>query len=86
MPNPIFSPLDPNFENMTSDLARLEALYAEKREVESQIELALSEIDRLAMAELKSAEAEVQETNLKCAIVVARLEGADGTLLRTVHE
>jgi len=52
---------------MTSDLERLEALYAETRELEAKIEDKISEVDREAMRELKAAEEELQEVNLKCA-------------------
>ena len=81
----IVPPFEPNFECMISDLTRFEALYAEKRWVESEIEKTISEVDQEATDELESAEAELQETKLKSAILVARLESAaGGTLLSIV--
>jgi hypothetical protein len=81
----IFSPSEPNFESMTSDLARFEALSAEKRELESDIEKTMLDIDQMAMEGLKSAEEELQETNLKCAGLVARLERVAGGTLITLY-
>jgi len=82
MSNIVFSPLEPNFENMTSDLERLETLHSEKRGLEAEIENTISEIDREAMRALKSAEEEHQEANLKCASMIARLQrAARGMLL-----
>jgi len=82
MSNIVFPPLELNFENMTSDLEHLETLYAEKRELEAEIENTISEVDREAMRELKYAEEELQDTNLKCASTIARLQrAARGMLL-----
>lgn len=69
-------PIEPVFENTTPALIHFKALYAEKRELESGIQNEIWEIDRIATSELKLAEAELQETNLKCATVFARLERA----------
>ena len=82
MSNGVFPPPEPSFENMTSDLERLEALYAETRELEAKIEDKISEVDREAMRELKAAEEELQEVNLKCASMIARLQRAVGGMLR----
>jgi len=76
MSSVVFPAPEPHFENMTSDLERLETLYIEKRELEAGIENTISEVDREAMRELKSAEEELQDTNLKCASMLARLQGA----------
>ena len=83
MSNLIISPFDSNCENTTLDLIRFEALYAEKRELESEIENEIAKIDQMAMEELKSAEGRLQETFLKCATLFARLERvAGGALFR----
>jgi GH35 family endo-1,4-beta-xylanase len=82
MSNLTLAPFGSDIENTTHDLARLEALYAENRELESGIENKISEIDLMATGEVRSAEEELQETNLKCATIFARIERAvGGTLL-----
>jgi hypothetical protein len=78
MSNTVFASFEPTFENITSEIARFEALHAERRGLESEIEDTIFEIDQTAMGELKAAEEELQATNLKCASLVARLVGATG--------
>jgi hypothetical protein len=80
----VFTPFEPEIENTTRDFTRFTALYDEKRELESGIENSIWEIDRIATSELKSAEEELQETNLKCANIFARLERAAGSTLRII--
>ena len=76
MSNLILAPLEPGFENITHELARFEALYAGKRELESEIENVIWEIDRIATSELTSAKEELQDINLKCAAIRLRLTRA----------
>jgi hypothetical protein len=78
MSNTVFSSFEPTFENMTSEISRFEALHAERRELESEIEVEILKIDRAAMGELKAAQEELQVTNLRFASLVARLEGTTG--------
>ena len=78
MSNLVFCPFEVDIENMASDLAQLEAEYAEKRKSESEIQDIISKVDQRAIEELKSTEEELQEVNLKCAAIVARLERAAG--------
>jgi len=81
MYNLFLSPFDSNCENTTHDLVRFEELHAEKRELESEIENKIAEIDQIAMEEFKSAEENLRETNLKCATIFARLERVAGGAL-----
>ena len=86
MSNLGLTPFEPNFENIAHELARFEALYAEKRELESEIENVIWEIDRIATSELKSAKEELQDINLKCSAVRARLTRAgQGTALIIIY-
>ena len=78
MSNLVFCPFEVDFENMTSDLTQLEAKYAEKRRLESEIQDIISKVDQRDMEELNSTEEELKEVNLKCAAIVARLETAAG--------
>ena len=78
MSNLVFCPFEVDFENMTSDLAQLEAECVEKRKSESEIQDMISKVDQKAMEELKSTEEELKEVNLKCTAIVARLERAAG--------
>ena len=81
MSNLILAPFEPDVRDIAHDVARFEALYAGKRELESEIENAIWEIDRVATSELRSAEEELQETNLECATIRARLTRAAGGML-----
>ena len=81
MSNLILAPFEPDFRDITQEIARFEALYAGKRELESEIENAIWEIDRIATSELKSAEKELKEANLECATIRARLTRAAGGML-----
>ena len=87
MANLTLAPFEPDFRDITHEIARFEVLYAGKRELESEIENAIWEIDRVATSELKSAEKELQDTNLECATIRARLtRAAGGMLLIIVYE
>lgn len=81
MANNVFSLFEPNFENVTSDLTRLDGMYSEKRKSESEIEGLILKVDQMAMEELKSSEEELKEVNLKCAAIIARLKRAAGGTL-----
>ena len=81
MSNLILAPFEPDFGDIAHEVARFEVLYAGKRELESEIENAIWEIDRIATSELKSAEEALQEANLECATIRARLTRAAGGML-----
>ena len=84
MSNLICAPLEQSFENITHELAHFEALYAGKRELESEIEKVIWEIDRIATIELNSAKEELQDINLQCAAIRARLMRAAGGMVLIV--